>query len=119
MGLVQPRLRSSPAWGARVVLGDIQTVASEKLVEKLSPSTVKFVKTDVTKYADLFSLFDTALEAFGKVDCAVSNAGVPGIGNWVNPDLDLEGIKRVRLAKDATKNAAYRSQRSQISGHWT
>lgn len=42
---------------------------------------VKFIRTDVTKYEDLIALFDTALKAFGKVDCAISNAGVVEIGN--------------------------------------
>jgi NAD(P)-dependent dehydrogenase (short-subunit alcohol dehydrogenase family) len=82
--------------GAKVVFGDVQNVAGEKLVKKLSSSTVKFVKTDVTKYGDLIELFDTALQTFERIDCAISNAGVAEFGNWVNPELDLEGIKQVR-----------------------
>lgn len=97
--------------GAKVVFGDIQIVAAEKLVQKLSSSTVKFVKTDVTKYGDLLKLFDTALEIFGRIDCAISNAGVPDIGNWIDPELDLEGIKQVCLMKDPIKDSAHGSQK--------
>lgn len=57
----------------------------------------------MAKYTDLLALFDTALEIFGRIDFAISNAGVPDIGNWVDPDLGLEGIKQVRLTKGATK----------------
>jgi NAD(P)-dependent dehydrogenase (short-subunit alcohol dehydrogenase family) len=80
--------------GAKVVFGDIQAEAAEKQAQKLSTFPVKFVRTDVTKYEDLIALFDTALKTFRKVDCAISNAGVVEIGNWVDPDLDLESIKK-------------------------
>jgi NAD(P)-dependent dehydrogenase (short-subunit alcohol dehydrogenase family) len=73
------------------VFGDIQAEASEKQAQKLSTFPVKFVRTDVTKYEDLLALFDTAL----KNDCAISNAGVVEVGNWVDPNLDLEGIQKV------------------------
>jgi len=81
--------------GAKVVFGDVQVEEGKKQAEKLSSSNVKFVKTDVTKYADLITLFGTALDTYGRVDVAVSNAGVMEVGNWVDPELDLETIKEV------------------------
>jgi NAD(P)-dependent dehydrogenase (short-subunit alcohol dehydrogenase family) len=69
----------------------------------LSPSIVKFVKTDLTKYTDLLAFCDAALETFGRIYCAISSAGVPDIGNWVDPGLGLEGIKQECLTKGATK----------------
>ena len=57
----------------------------------------------MTKYTDLLPLFETALEIFGRIDFAISDAGVPGIGNWVDPDLGSEGVKQVRLTKGATE----------------
>ncbi len=80
--------------GAKVVFGDIQAEAGEKQAQKLSAFPVKFVKTDVTIYEDLLALFDTALKAYGKIDCCISNAGVAETGNWFDPELDLEGIKK-------------------------
>jgi len=81
--------------GVKVVFGDIQAEAGEKQAQKLSTFPVKFLKTDVTKYEDLLALFDTALKTFGRADCAIANAGVVEVGNWVGPNLGLEGIKKV------------------------
>lgn len=53
----------------------------------------------MTKYEDLIALFDVALKKHGKVDSAVSNAGVPEIGDWFSPELDLESIKQVRALR--------------------
>jgi NAD(P)-dependent dehydrogenase (short-subunit alcohol dehydrogenase family) len=78
-----------------VVFGDIQAEAGEEQVKKLATPNVKFVKTDVTKYDDLLALFDVALKHFGKVDCAISNAAIPEVGNFVNPDLSLESVREV------------------------
>ena len=80
--------------GAKFVFGDIQAEAGEKQAQKLSTFPIKFVRTDVTKYEDLIALFDTALKVFGKVDCAISNAGIVEVGNRVDPGLDLESIKK-------------------------
>lgn len=44
---------------------------------------------------DILALFDLALKKYGRVDCAVSNAGAMEQGSWVNVDLNLESIKEV------------------------
>lgn len=82
---------------------------------KLSTFPVKFVKTDVTKYDDLIGLFDIALKTFGKVDCAISNADILEIENWVNPDLDLKTIKKTTLYISLYTNATNAPQRSPTS----
>lgn len=80
--------------GARVVFGDVQSAEGEELAKRLS-GDVLFQKTDVTQYEDLVSLFDTALKTYGRVDCAISNAGTNETTNFMNPDLSLEEIKQV------------------------
>lgn len=55
-----------------------------------------FVKTDVTDYESLLHLFDTAWKQFGRVDIAISNAGLQEAGTWFDPALDLETVKAVR-----------------------
>lgn len=55
-----------------------------------------FVQTDVTDYDAVLKLFDTAWKKYGRVDIAVSNAGIQEAGNWFDPGLDLETVKTVR-----------------------
>jgi len=78
--------------GAIVVFGD---VSSGEAIAKNFLGNVDYVKTDVTKYADLLGLFDLALTKYGRVDCAISNAGAMEQGQWVNPELDLESIREM------------------------
>ena len=77
--------------GARVVLGDINTEAAEEL-SKEYPG-VSFVKCDVTKYDDIYNLFKTAYEKYGRIDHAVSSAGIYEVGNWYDPNLTIESVK--------------------------
>jgi len=44
-------------------------------------------------YADNLALFDAAYNAFGRVDHAISNAGLGEQGNLVNPELDLASVR--------------------------
>jgi len=55
--------------GASIVFGDVATKAAEALLSSLSnPSTITFLPTDVTKYADNIALFKTALQIYGSVE---------------------------------------------------
>ena len=56
----------------------------------------EFVKTDVTDYDSVLRLFDTAWKKYGRVDIAISNAGIQEAGNWFDPALSLETIKTAR-----------------------
>jgi NAD(P)-dependent dehydrogenase (short-subunit alcohol dehydrogenase family) len=68
------------AEGARVVVSDVdakggaETVA---LIEKAGGKAV-FVAADVSKSADVAALLAKALATYGKIDCAVNNAGIEG-----------------------------------------
>lgn len=66
--------------------GDIVGPSSER-------TNVRFQKTDVTSYDSILGLFDLALETYGQVDIAVSNAGLVERGNIFDPSLDLETIR--------------------------
>jgi len=55
--------------GASIVFGDLANKAAEALLSSLSnPSTITFLPTDVTKYADNVALFKTALQKYGSVE---------------------------------------------------
>ncbi|KAK8021702.1 hypothetical protein PG990_006840 [Apiospora arundinis] len=61
--------------GAKVVFGDIKAPENP-----LRSSHVTFVRTDVTSYASVLNLFKQAWQIHGRVDYAISNAGVTEVG---------------------------------------
>ena len=79
------------AAGAHVVFGDINEKAGEHLATSLG-SHVTFVPCDVTKYADLYRLLKTAHDKHGRVDHAVSIAGIFEQGKWFDPELTIETV---------------------------
>lgn len=99
--------------GAFVCFGDLDAKAGEALAQELSqlrasnaqPSAgALFVVTDVTSYQSVLGLFQACLEQFGRIDSAVSCAGIIEIGNWFDPTLDLETVQTVSryLARTTT-----------------
>lgn len=66
--------------GAKVVVSDVDTKGGAEtaaLIEKAGGAAL-FVKSDVSKRADVDNLIAQALAKFGKLDCAVNNAGIEG-----------------------------------------
>jgi 3-oxoacyl-[acyl-carrier protein] reductase len=65
------------AEGARVVLGDLNLDATAEAVNKLGGADVaRAVQCNVTAYADVDALVDSAIEQFGSFDIMVNNAGI-------------------------------------------
>jgi NAD(P)-dependent dehydrogenase (short-subunit alcohol dehydrogenase family) len=64
--------------GAKVVLGELVEGSgkeTEQMIKKAGGQAV-FVKTDVSKAADIDKLISTAVQEFGKLDIMVNNAGI-------------------------------------------
>jgi len=59
--------------GARVLAADFSG-AQDSLPEELGPDVISF-QADVRREEDVEAMFDRALEAFGRVDALVNNAG--------------------------------------------
>ena len=72
----------------------MDTKNGEILVQALQSQDVLFMKTDVSKYEDNLALFRTAYERFGKVDHAMSIAGIVEQGNWFDPALTIESVEK-------------------------
>lgn len=62
--------------GAKVAVGDINTEAAEQLCK--DREGVSFQHCDVTKYDDIYNLFKVAHDKYGRIDHAVSSAGIFG-----------------------------------------
>lgn len=88
--------------GANVVVADWNNSGAE-IVKKLGygEDRVRFIRTDVSKEADVKAMVEFAVASFGKVDIAVTCAGVAGTGTILNQTLedwhrilsvDLDGV---------------------------
>jgi NAD(P)-dependent dehydrogenase (short-subunit alcohol dehydrogenase family) len=66
--------------GAKVVVAARREDKSQTVVQQIKALGGEgvFIKTDVTKRADIEALVDGTVATFGKLDCAVNNAGLTG-----------------------------------------
>ena len=73
--------------GCEVVIGEVNRERGESVVKDLQQRYGHglFVQTDVSKDADCKHLVDETIQAYGKVDTLVNNAGV----NFVKPTLEM------------------------------
>jgi len=74
--------------GANVVFGDINAAGAQE-----SSASGIFVECNVTKYDDIYQLFRKAYGQFGRVDHAISCAGIFEQGNWFDPNYTIDSIK--------------------------
>ncbi len=87
--------------GARVVIGDIDDVKGEQLVDQLSQQhggddVAAYVHVDVTSKEEVDALFKTAKDRFGSVDIAFNNAGISPPDDDSILDTELEAWRRVQ-----------------------
>lgn len=82
--------------GARVTIADVSTDAGEKLSAKLNEEghTTQFVTCDVTDEDQVKAMVDAAVSAYGRLDGAFNNAGIPNHGKKL-ADVTREEFERV------------------------
>lgn len=68
--------------GAKVVVASRRTTEGEEVVRQIQQagSEAIFVKTDVSKAAEVEALVDKTVNIYGRLDCAFNNAGIPSAG---------------------------------------
>lgn len=84
------------ARGANVVVADFNVESAERVAGAIGKSggAAIAVKVDVGDAAQVEAMVGTALQAFGRLDVAVNNAGIGGESNLTG-DYSLEGWHRV------------------------
>ena len=77
-GLGEATARHLCAQGASVVLGARRVDRIQALADELTRSGARAVAvaTDVTRYDEVKRLVDTAVQAFGRIDVMINNAGL-------------------------------------------
>ena len=79
-GLGQAAARLLAGRGARVVVADINETGGAETVQQCihAGSEAVFVRTDVTREADVQGAVATAVDRWGRLDAAINNAGING-----------------------------------------
>ncbi|WP_420346866.1 SDR family NAD(P)-dependent oxidoreductase [Pelagibius sp.] len=88
------------AEGARVVVSDVDRDQGEAAAEALQAEGAEavFVACDVGDRAAVEALVDSAVAAFGRLDCMVANAGIVKAGDFLDfTEEDFDAVIRVNL----------------------
>ena len=66
--------------GAKVVIADINVDGGEETVQRINNAggEARFIRTDVSKSAEVEALIKKIIEIYGQLDCAYNNAGILG-----------------------------------------
>lgn len=85
--------------GARVMIADIDETRGAKAVEALSKAgEVRFHRTNVADAADAQALVDATLDAFGRIDVLVNNAGIVHAADFLDlAEADFDRVLGVNL----------------------
>jgi len=81
---------------SRVVVGDLSEEAGRETVELIEAAggAATFVACDVSRGSDVQNLVATTVSTYGRLDCAINNAGISHRGALV-ADIDEEQFDRV------------------------
>ena len=87
--------------GARVVVADLNVVGGQETVQlvKAAGGEAVFVETDVAQADSVEAMVQTALDTYGRLDCAHNNAGVEGVLSRTaeQTEQDWEPVIRINL----------------------
>ena len=92
--------KAMAAEGAKVVLADIEIAAGETAAEEIHAGggEAVFVACDVGDKTQVDALVDSAVAAYGRLDCAVANAGIVHACEFLElAEDDFDRVLRVNL----------------------
>ncbi|KFU81978.1 NAD(P)-dependent dehydrogenase, short-chain alcohol dehydrogenase family [Amycolatopsis lurida] len=95
-GIGEAAVRLFAENGAKVTIADRTEDAGEALAKELKGQgrEVQFVATDVTDEDQVKAMVDAAVSAYGRLDGAFNNAGVPNTGKLLT-DIDRADFDRI------------------------
>jgi NAD(P)-dependent dehydrogenase (short-subunit alcohol dehydrogenase family) len=81
--------------GAKLVLCDVDEAGGKATADALAEAgfEARFLRVDVTDEVQVEALVRSAIEAFGRLDCAHNNAGITGAVGAVH-EIDFDGWQR-------------------------
>ncbi|MDH3594433.1 MAG: SDR family oxidoreductase [Rhodospirillales bacterium] len=88
------------AEGTKVVLADVEVAAGEMAAEELQAGGAEalFVACDVGDKAQVDALIGSAVAAYGRLDCAVANAGIVYACDFLDlAEEDFDRVLRINL----------------------
>jgi NAD(P)-dependent dehydrogenase (short-subunit alcohol dehydrogenase family) len=86
--------------GAKVILSDIDTTKGEEAAERLQAAggEALFVPCDVGDKGQVDSLIESAVFAYGRLDCLIANAGIVHTSSFLDlAEADFDRVIRVNL----------------------
>jgi 3alpha(or 20beta)-hydroxysteroid dehydrogenase len=92
-GMGKSHVRHFTAEGARVMFGDVQDERGAALAAGLPGGSCRYLHHDVTSEADWAAAVSATIEAFGRLDVLVNNAGVLAFGTI--EEMPLAEFRRV------------------------
>jgi 3alpha(or 20beta)-hydroxysteroid dehydrogenase len=92
-GMGKSHARYFVAEGARVVIGDVLDDKGSAVAAGLGAQSCRYVHHDVTSEADWAAAVGAALDAFGRIDALVNNAGILQFASIT--DMPLADFRRI------------------------
>lgn len=95
-GVGQATAKMFAARGYAVILGDVNAEGGAQTVDEIRQAggTAVFRRTDVSKSDEMKALVDMTRDEFGRLDCAVNNAGIEGRPGLLT-DFEVEEVQRL------------------------
>ncbi len=95
-GIGEAVAKSLAAKGAKVVIGDLNRAALERVAGEIiaAGGEVEIATCNVTSDEEVANLMDTAIERFGRLNVAVACAGIIKDGFMLNVDKETGKVKK-------------------------
>jgi NAD(P)-dependent dehydrogenase (short-subunit alcohol dehydrogenase family) len=97
MGLGQAAALAFAREGAKVVVADIDAKNGQKTVDmiKKAGGEAAFVKTDVSKEADVENMVNKTVATYGRLDCAHNNVGIEELPHPITDGTEAQFYRLV------------------------